>query len=179
MTVIAGKKICFHLVRYQKNFKDNQSICTFMIEIIVCPVTFVAVNSFRYLMRYFTTLFLLLVLVTSSCKKEGPEDGVVKGTKKIIVTVKHHSRILPGITVYLKYNATEFPGADSTLYDWNKTSDVSGVAVFEDLFDGNYFLYGKGIDEVIHLEVIGGATLLVNNSTTVNDQLEFTLMVTE
>jgi len=150
-----------------------------MIEIIVFTVTFVSVNSFKYLMRPFSALFLLLVLVNSSCKKEVPDGGVVKGKNRIIVTVMHHERILQGIPVYLKFNSTEFPGDDSTLYDWNKTSDLSGVAVFEDLFDGNYFLYGKGIDMGIGLQVMGGATLLVNDSTTVNDEIYFPLMVTE
>ena len=130
-------------------------------------------------MKFFSTLLLLLVLLNSSCKKDTPEGGVIKGNKRIIVTVMHHERILSGIKVYLKYNAHEFPGADSTLYDWNTTSDMSGVAVFDNLFNGNYFLYGKGIDTGIGLEVIGGGSLAVNDTTTVNNEIYYPLMVTE
>jgi len=91
----------------------------------------------------------------------------------------HHERILQGIPVYLKFNATEFPGHDTTLYDWNKTSDISGVAVFDEMFEGNYFLYGKGIDTGIGLEVMGASALVVNDSTTVNNEIYVTLLVTE
>jgi len=130
-------------------------------------------------MRYFLTLFILIFLTSSSCRKEDLSGGVVKGKYKIIVTVKHHDRILSGITVYLKYNATEFPGHDTTLYDWNQPSDISGIVFFDEMFDGNYFLYGKGIDTGIGVEVIGAAPLIVNDSTTVNDEIYVTLMVTE
>ena len=130
-------------------------------------------------MKYLLTLFLLVFLTGSSCKKEGPAGGVVTGKFKIIVTVKHHERILAGIHVYLKYNATEFPGHDTTLYDWNQASDISGVAYFDEMFNGNYYLYGKGIDTGIGLEVIGAAPLNVNDTTTVNNEIYITLMVTE
>ena len=130
-------------------------------------------------MRYFLTFLILAVFVNLSCKKEGPTGGVVKGKYKIIVTVMHHERILQGIPVYLKYDATEFPGHDISLYDWNNTSDLSGVATFDEMFDGNYFLYGKGIDTGIGLEVIGAAAVIVNESTTVNNEIYVTLMVTE
>jgi hypothetical protein len=129
-------------------------------------------------MRIISILLLLFILVNTSCKKDDA-NGVVKGNKNIIVTVWHHERILSGIKLYLKYNATEFPGNDSTLYDWSATSDLSGVAQFNDLFNGNYFLYGKGIDTGIGLEVIGGAVVNLNDSTTVNNEIYVRLMVTE
>jgi hypothetical protein len=150
-----------------------------MTEILILPVTFIQSSGFSNSMKYFLSLFLLIVFVNSSCKKEGPTGGVVTGKYSIIVTVMHHERILKDIPVYLKYNATEFPGHDTSLYDWTKTSDLSGIVYFDKLFEGNYFLYGKGIDGGIGVEVIGGASVVVNASTTVNNEIYDTLMVTE
>jgi hypothetical protein len=130
-------------------------------------------------MRYFLAFSFLIFLLSSSCKKESPTGSIVKGNYSIIVTVKHHDRILQGIPVYLKNNATEFPGHDTSLYDWNKTSDLSGIAFFNELFGGNYFLYGKGIDSAIGMEVIGAAAVSLSDSTTVNNEVYVTLFVTE
>lgn len=130
-------------------------------------------------MRYFFALALLISLQSSSCKKDTPSGAIITGKYTIIVTVMHHERILQGIPVYLKNDATEFPGHDTTLYDWNDVSDISGVATFHELFAGNYFLYGKGIDTGIGMEVMGAAALPVYDSTTVNNEVYVTLMVTE
>ena len=129
-------------------------------------------------MKHFLTLFLLILCITS-CKKEDPSGGVITGKYSLIVTVMHHERILKDIPVYVKYNSTEFPGHDTSLYDWSKPSDLSGVAYFDKLFEGDYFLYGKGIDSAIGLEVIGGASVALYDSTTVNNEVYVTLMVTE
>jgi hypothetical protein len=130
-------------------------------------------------MRYFLAFLFLVILTSSSCKKESPNGSVVRGKYSIIVTVKHHDRILQGIPVYLKNNATEFPGHDTTLYDWSKTSDISGVAYFKEMFGGNYFVYGKGLDSGIGLEVMGAVALSLSDSTTVNNEVYVTLFVTE
>ena len=156
------------------------SIYLYLYEVnLAIQVTFRVCFGFINSMKYFLSLFLWVVLISSSCKKETPTGELIKGKNKIIVTVMHHERILQGIPVYVKFNATEFPGHDTTMYDWNKTSDLSGVAFFEDMFDGNYFIYGKGIDTGIGVEVMGAAALAVYDSTTVNNEIYVTLMVTE
>jgi hypothetical protein len=128
-------------------------------------------------MKYFLSLFLLILVVISSCKKENHD--VVTGKYSLKITVMHHERILKDISVYLKYNTTEFPGYDTTLYDWSKTSDLSGNVSFDHLFEGNYFLYGSGMDDGIGMHVIGGTSVAVNASTVVNNEIHDTLMVTE
>ena len=131
-------------------------------------------------MKFFSRFLLLVFVLFASCKKDGKDaTAMVKGTNRIIVSVYHHTVALPGIQVYLKYNVTEFPGTDLSVYDWNTTSDNSGVAVFENLFEGNYFLYAKGFDQNIGMNVIGASPVVLNSSTISNNEVYITLYVTE
>ena len=127
----------------------------------------------------FILLFIGTMLFASCEKKEELNNQVVKGTNKLIVSVKHHTLSLQGINVYLKFNATEFPGTDTTLYDWVSISNNSGIAVFENLFEGNYFLYAKGLDTNISMQVIGASGAVLNSSTITNNEAYVTLYVTE
>jgi len=134
-------------------------------------------------MKRTIVLFLLASLVFISCEKNEEHNGsgqvIVTGKNKLIVSVMHHTRSLSGIRVYLKYNATEYPGSDTTIYESKTTSDNSGIAVFENLFEGNYFLYGKGIDQGIGMTVIGAAPAVLNSSTITNNEVYIPLYVTE
>lgn len=127
--------------------------------------------------------FFIVSLFFVSCKKNEEHNNagqvIVKGTNKLIVTVAHHTYTLPDIHVYLKNNTTVFPGSDTSLYEWNTLSDPSGIAVFEDLFPGNYFLYAEGFDQGIGMNVIGASPAILNSSTLVNNELYVTLYVTE
>lgn len=129
--------------------------------------------------RGFFIAFLFLV----SCKKNEDHNNagqvIVKGTNKLIVTVAHHTYTLPDIRVYLKNNTIVFPGSDTSLYEWNTKSDPSGIAVFNDLFPGNYFLYAEGFDQGIGMNVIGATPAILNSSTLINNELYVTLYVTE
>lgn len=121
--------------------------------------------------------------IFSGCKKDEQKDNagnvVVHGTNRLIVSVYHHTIALQGISIFLKNNATEFPGTDTTLYNWKTTSDNSGIAVFENLFPGNYFLFGSGIDQNISMQVIGAAPAALNSTTLTNNEAYITLYVTE
>ncbi|MEO8087877.1 MAG: hypothetical protein ABI763_13720 [Bacteroidota bacterium] len=134
-------------------------------------------------MKRTIAFFLLASLVLNSCdkKEELNSSGqvVVTGKNKLIVSIMHHTRSLSDIHVYLKYNATEYPGNDTTVYEWHTTSDNSGIAVFDKLFEGNYFLYGEGVDQGIGLHVIGAAPAVLNSSTITNNEVYITLYVTE
>ncbi len=134
-------------------------------------------------MNHFLRLFLITSLLFISCKKNEELNSsgqvVVKGTNRLIVSVVHHTYSLSGIRVYLKNNAVEFPGTDTSVYDWNTLSDPSGIAVFENLFEGNYFLYAEGFDQNIGENVIGASPALLNSSTITNKEVYVTLYVTE
>ena len=127
-------------------------------------------------------LFLLAAVLLVSCGKDDTSNGpgpILTGKNKLVVSVIHHTYAVAGVSVFLKNNATEFPGFDSTMYEWQATSDPSGIAVFENLFEGNYFLYAKGFDPFVGLEVIGAAPAVLNSSTLTNNEIYVTLSVTE
>jgi hypothetical protein len=132
------------------------------------------------------SIFAFLILASvlfSACKKDEMHNSsgqvVVTGTNKLIISVVHHTYSLPGIRVFLKNNTTEYPGPDTTLYDWSTTSDPTGIAVFDHLFEGNYFIYAKGFDPNIGMDVIGGSQAVLNSSTLTNKEMYLTLYVTE
>lgn len=134
-------------------------------------------------MKGIFSLLFIPVFIFISCKKNDEHNSagqvIVKGTNKLIVTVAHHTYTLPDIAVYLKYNTTVFPGSDTSLYDWHTLSDPSGIAVFDNLFQGNYFLYAKGFDQGIGMNVMGASPVVLNSSSLVNNELYVTLYVTE
>ena len=133
-------------------------------------------------MNFIFKLFLLAAVLLVSCGKDDHSGGpgpILTGKNKLVVSVMHHTYAVAGVNVFLKNNATEFPGPDTSLYEWQATSDPSGIAVFENLFEGNYFLYAKGFDPFVGREVIGAAPALLNSNTLTNNEIYVTLYVTE
>lgn len=103
-----------------------------------------------------------LILTISSCKKEG-----TGGKSSVSGNVKHHTKLIPNAIVYIKYGATEFPGADVSAYDDQVTADTNAHYEFKDLEKGDYYLYGVGYDNSILEQVTGGigVTLKRNKHT--------------
>ncbi|MDQ3047641.1 MAG: hypothetical protein M3R27_08850 [Bacteroidota bacterium] len=86
-------------------------------------------------------LFFFTILFFTSCHKEGiGGKGTIKGV------VKHHDNAIPNSTVYIKFGATEFPGTNVSAYDANVSADASGNYEIKDLYRGDYYLYGIGMD---------------------------------
>lgn len=106
----------------------------------------------------FITIFFL------ACKKN-QLDGkhTVKGN------VAHHSKAIPNATVFIKFNAKEFPGEDTTLYDAKVRADADGNYSFK-CYRGDYYLYGFGYDYDILAPyyVVGGTPVKVRSKKTVN-----------
>lgn len=117
---------------------------------------------------FFSTLFILAV---SSCKKN--ELG---GTSSINGTVMHHSKVIAKASVFIKFNAKEFPGADTTKYDEKVRVDANGNYNFK-CYKGDYYLYGFGYDYGIAppYEVVGGVPVRIRK----NEHLQIDLAVTE
>lgn len=82
------------------------------------------------------------------------------GTAVLRVTPAHHDRLIDTGMVYIKYNTMN----QAKLYDDSAKIMLEGgkpVAVFSGLKGGNYYLYGKGWDRNINMEVIGGQAITV------------------
>jgi hypothetical protein len=108
-------------------------------------------------------IILLLIIFAvnfSACLKEGPG-----GKSSISGAVMHHEIIIPNSTVYIKYNATEFPGTDLSKYDASTTADASAHYEFKGLRKGDYYLYGVGFDNMIADEVTGGIHVKIKYNT--------------
>jgi len=106
------------------------------------------------LMKKFLLLFVAFLLVVdfSSCCKGG-----TGGNASLACSVFHHAKPINGATVYIKYNATEFPGTDPSAYSASLTSpNNSNQLTFKNLHCGDYFLYGVGFDSSLMLPVTGG-----------------------
>ena len=81
-----------------------------------------------FLKNFLQQFLLLLILLATSfiaCKKdENSGDGsVIKGVISLRVHAVHHYLDVPGIGVYMKTNASVFPGSDTTLYEYKARAD--------------------------------------------------------
>lgn len=134
-------------------------------------------------------LFLIVVLfITScdSCKEDDPTTPVNScvGGKGGAVTFQvktiHHSREIKGCTIYIKYNAQEFPGENASNYDYVfKADDSLSISYTDSMKCGNYYVFATGIDSLLlppNNVVKGGLPI---NITQVQDTVKFSLYVTE
>jgi uncharacterized GH25 family protein len=114
------------------------------------------------------------MLFLSACSKAGKGgDASIQGK------VLHHETIIPNARVFVKYDKTEFPGADTTKYDDVVNADNQGNYVFSGLKKGKYYLYGVGKDGVANgnpFDVFGGSRIDINSKTAV---VQFNVPVTE
>ena len=113
---------------------------------------------------------LVISLTFFSCKKN--ELG---GTAIIKGTVKHHVKIIGNATVYIKFNAKEFPGTNTSSYDDKVIADDLGNYKIS-CYKGDYYLYAVGYDEDVpapHI-VKGGAPVKTRNRETVEIELAIT-----
>ena len=110
--------------------------------------------------------FIALMMVCSifmwSCTKNNDTTvGGKTGMATLLVTpaVPANGGFLtvdPGGIVYIKYNSTTFPGTNTSVYDdstrvGNNTPNTFIQASFQQLSDGNYYLYFVGThDKTIH-----------------------------
>lgn len=122
-------------------------------------------------MKKFLTLFIIAAIV--SCKKDG-----TGGDCTVAAITKHHDRIIPFSTVYVKYGAKEFPGEDVSQYDANQKTDKEGHTHFEGLRYGRYYFYGIGYDSVSQAIVKGGILIEIKWKER-KKELEVTIPITE
>ncbi len=125
----------------------------------------------------------VFAIIFISCKKDGIRnpDGtvVVQGNITLSVHNYHHSWAVPYVHVYLKKNAVEFPGRDSTKYEYSVQADSDGNAVFTNLYPGNYYLYATGNDYYFGAWVRGQSAVVLNSTTLVNNAFGMDLPMSE
>lgn len=104
---------------------------------------------------------VLSILLLAACKKDG-----TGGKSSIKGYVAHHSVKIPNATVYIKYGATDFPGADVSVYNASVQADATGYYEINNLLKGNYYVYGVGYDPNISENVYGGLPVKLRNKET-------------
>lgn len=119
-------------------------------------------------------IFILLLFIFigfNSCKKnELGGKSIIKGT------VKHHNKIIANATVFIKFNAKEYPGSDTMLYDSKVKADANGNYLVK-CYKGDYYLLGFGYDLDVPppYYVKGGVPVKIRN----NETVEIDIAVTE
>jgi hypothetical protein len=110
-------------------------------------------------------------LALFSCKK-----NQLGGKSVISGKVIHHAKAIPHAMVFIKFNAREFPGTDTTLYDEKVRADAAGKYTIS-CYKGDYYLYGFGYDYAIAppYEVVGGVPVHIRNK----EHLDVDVAVTE
>ena len=124
------------------------------------------------------------VVFFAGCKKENTVKNAsgqiaVQGNFTLKIRAMHHWWGVPYLPVYLKKNATSWPGSDSTKYEFRTIADNDGNCEFDHLFPGNYYIYAHGMDAVFGMNVIGYGPVQLNSTTAPNNEFDFTLNVSE
>ncbi len=118
----------------------------------------------------YAVLVLLAVSVITACKK-----NQLGGKSMVQGKVMHHSKLIANARVFIKFNAKEFPGSDTSKYDAKLSADASGSYSFS-CYPGNYFVYGFGIDLGVPAphHVVAGIPVKVRQNETVKADIPVT-----
>ncbi len=120
--------------------------------------------------KYIVLSLCFIGLIFFSCKKNQlGGKSIIKGA------VMHHSKPIANATVFIKFNAKEFPGTDTTLYDAKVRADANGNYSIK-CYKGDYYLYGFGYDYAIAppYYVKGGTKVNIRNRETVEIEVAVT-----
>ncbi len=107
-------------------------------------------KNFKYI------LLVVCALAFFGCKK-----NQLGGKSNIKGKVMHHDTPIPFARVYIKFNASEFPGADVGVYNTFIDADHNGNFLIEKIYHGQYYFYAVGTDATISQTVKGGIPLKV------------------
>jgi len=110
-------------------------------------------KNLKYILLFICALSFL------ACKK-----NQLGGKSDIKGKVMHHDVAIPFARVYIKYNATEFPGPDVSIYDTYLDADLNGNFEIKKIYHGQYYFYAVGSDPSVSAvanNVKGGVGLKV------------------
>lgn len=109
-----------------------------------------------------------------TCKKEKPLPAVANIS--IRVEVQHNSVPVTNARVFLEASAIEFPGTDTTVYDWSDTVNAFGKVTFDSLFIGNYYIYSEGLSGT---DIVSGSLAVVLTEANENQVVDVILPVSK
>jgi hypothetical protein len=93
-----------------------------------------------------------IVIFFSNCEKQS--SAGLGGNATLSIQGQHHGSKIDSLVVYIKFNSSDAPSDDT--YDLNQQVNTSGLARFDGLKAGKYYLFAKGYDPSISKEVKGG-----------------------
>ena len=100
---------------------------------------------------YLINFCLLIPLFFGGCKKSNDCTAGLGGNLTIIAKTMHHTKSIPGCTLYIKYCTQELPGnGNASAFDksYKIANDSVEIAV-SNLQKGEYYLYAVGIDSTL------------------------------
>src|SRR5436190_9657162 len=124
-------------------------------------------------------ILFLIGLCFLACKKNSDEGSVIYGNITLDIHMKHHYWDVPGLKVYMKKNATTFPGTDTSLYEYKGQGDASANLTFDKLLVGKYFIYATGYDSLYQAPVIGRLPINLTTANSNTNHATITLQVSE
>lgn len=75
---------------------------------------------------------------------------------RVCFTTHHHEKVIPNITIWVKFNSETFPGWDPPYnFDTSIESDENGRVCMNDFPLGHHWFVGFGYDPEIGQQVIG------------------------
>lgn len=117
-------------------------------------------------MRNIVTILLLTAgMMLGSCCKEG-----LDGRATINANVKHHSAVIYGATVYVKFDSKTQPASMSE-YDASFTAgSADGAVIIRNLKCGDYYFFATGFDPAISQPVKGGVPFTIRHADRKREQ---------
>jgi len=117
-----------------------------------------------------TTIAFLIITATCFFALVGCRKNQRGGRSKVNGIVAHHGKAIPEATVYVKFNAKEFPGNNLAAYNYTVTSNSAGFYEVDELCKGDYYLYVLGKDPAIAppYDVKGGLAFSIKSSETLS-----------
>lgn len=109
----------------------------------------------RTIFRYI--LLLCVALTFTTCYKAG-----TGGKASLNIHVFNGNEIVPYATVYVKYNASTWPGTNASYHN-EAVCDHSGFALFNKLKKGDYYFYATKYDTASGAFLEGGAFAPITN----------------
>jgi hypothetical protein len=127
----------------------------------------------------FAFCFAVLNFNTSCKKNDISNPRLIDGVITLNVHVQHHSWGVSYIDVYLAKNKVEWPGMDTSVYNWHARTNQDGNCSFQKLFPGNYYLFATGYDPIFRDSVIGYIPVFIDESTIEGNMVDVTMIVSE